>query len=196
LRKLFAAASFAVTLLVCGSARSETFSYSDTLVSFQNTYLGTVAGTFDIDTAAGTITGSSFTVTIGGTLYSFSGGPSQQAQDRPDLYQATFRNAESDDFVLALPVASLTNYGGGKVCSVVTPCTLVGESEGPGTLPVLISNPTIFNNSGISSVLALAESGSLVPPVPVAIAPEPSSFILLGSGLLGAFGVVRRRFAA
>jgi hypothetical protein len=195
LRKLFAAASFAVTLLVCGSARSETFSYSDTLVSFSHAYVGTVAGTFDIDTAVGTITGSSFTVTIGGTLYSFSGGPNLQAQDRPDLYQATFRNAASDVFVLALPVASLTDYSGGNVCSVGTPCTLVGESEGPGNLPVLISNPTIFNTSTYS-VFALAESGSLVLPVPVAIAPEPSSFILLGSGLLGAFGVVRRRFAA
>jgi hypothetical protein len=88
-------------------------------------------------------------------------------------------------FSLALPVASLVGYTGGSICSMESTC-----ADG-------VDFTSAFSFPGSPSTDPYVESGSLtlissVDP-PSAVTPEPSTFALVGTGLLSLAGVARRK---
>jgi PEP-CTERM motif len=90
-------------------------------------------------------------------------------------------------FSLALPVSSLVGYTGGSICSMESPC-----ADG-------VSFTSAFAFPGSPSTDPYVESGSLtlissVDP-PSAVTPEPSTFALVGTGLLSLAGAARRKFS-
>ena len=79
--------------------------------------------------------------------------------------------------------AYITNYAGGSVGGVTVPSGLyVGLEDQTNGFADFDYNDDSFVFTGVSA-----------PSVPVAATPEPSTLALLGTGLLGAAGAVRRR---
>lgn len=164
----FLALTAAAVLSVCGIARADTYSV---FTLNANLAIGSASGTLTLDTTTGRFTGSN--VTAGTTT--FTSAPTSFTQYSG--YDTTlFSGTGGSIFTLDLPVASLMNYTGGALCSTSAFC---------GTLAA----------SSFSSGLNAVTSGTLTLNNPVAVTPEPSSVLLLGSGaLLIAAVVLARRF--
>lgn len=86
---------------------------------------------------------------------------------------------------LFLPVTSLMGYQGGEVCDVSTSCSR--ESGGPVSSYVY----RVGNYSSVLDNVRLTNAAP-PPPPPTAVTPEPSSLMLVCTGLFGAAGLVRR----
>jgi hypothetical protein len=159
---------------------------ADTVVPFDfNATLvgGTVSGIVDVDITKGQFTTVDFTAIIGGISHLFDTPTfNQGAVPNPaTLYVGIFTDSSSGDmFQIALPPTSLIGYTGSAVCSLSLACN--------PTLDI----PTIFIQVK-TDMGNIAESGSLTP---AAVAtPEPSTFALLGTGILGLAGAARRKFS-
>ncbi len=138
---------------------------------------GNLTGTITLNSASNgfsaidaTITNSTDTYRFTTVNYQFQGG-----------YDNYVVEAFDGPIVLNLAIAfnnTLAGYAGSALCSVSSPC----------------SNISNYNPNGDLSVQDDLFAGSVTPQALTAT-PEPSSFLLLGTGLLGIAGIARRRLA-
>jgi hypothetical protein len=172
----------ALTLLAASTLPAHADSFSTFNLNGTLSDGGSFSGTVLLDTTTGLFTGADFTVLSIGGPYNFDSAPVGQNVISTFTF-VTFRQTGGLDlFGLNLPEASLIGYTGGTLCSLDQPC--LGASG-----LIYVSSPYGQDGSG-----PVAIAGTLTLASPTAVTPEPSSFVLLCTGVLGLAGATRRRF--
>ncbi|MBV9266843.1 MAG: PEP-CTERM sorting domain-containing protein [Acidobacteriaceae bacterium] len=175
---------FSLALVICGASASV---YADSITNFNLSAAlepGTAQGTITIDTTNGQVTGGNFTVNaptppglaaVMDVFTTLRDAGYNGANQIADFVSGT------DRFELSLPLVSLVGYSGSSVCSTTerTGCTIANSPS---------YYPTLFIYFG-GELADAAVSGSLTP----SSAPEPSTYLLLATGLVGVIGAARKR---
>jgi hypothetical protein len=173
-------ASFWLALVGPGVARAD--SIFDITAAFTDGT--TLSGTFAIDTT-GLVT--SVDMMLAGVdasgPYTQIGTQGPYTSLKPSFYTLSVFDSLNNFINLSFPQVSLVGYAGGELCGINSGSCLVtapisGKLESDFFIQGGPTNPTSTLDTGLAS------------PVP-----EPSSLLLLGTGLIGGIGVMRRRVA-
>jgi PEP-CTERM motif len=139
------------------------------------------SGYIEVDEDTGVVLSGVLTYT--GTAPLFNILQTQFPED--GIYQVIFENSLGDDFFITIPgTSSLVGYTGGELCDGSNNCPVGG-------------NPGDYWSSAADGDEGpdLMNIGYLNESLPGATTPEPYSFVLLGTGILGAACSLGRRMA-
>ncbi len=167
-------------LLLAGAA-----AHADTVSVFnlQNQSGSGNVGTVTIDTTLGSVLAVDVSVPVGSATEVFNAAPtSQKYSATVNEYQAIVIQG-GNEFLFEIPELTLVGYVPGDKAGCKTNAVRCDYLAN-----VFAGLPSLKNP------VADTFEGNLVPQSPT-VTPEPSSIALLGTGLLGFAGVVRRRLA-
>jgi hypothetical protein len=158
------------------AARADTIS-TFSLTNFTFTTGGSATGTVTIDTTTGISPGADITFVLGSLDEHFT---EVFAQGFIGVtHELDYQDEAGDLFIIPLPESSLVGYAGSIVCSIDALSSrancnrAVGDIYGPNGEYDFQSGALTFDSSTTT--------------------PEPTSLVLLGTGLLGAVGAIRRK---
>lgn len=190
-----AIAATAFSSLAAQADTFSTFTLSGVTVSGNPSL--SVTGTVTIDSPSGggaTFSDLNVVVSGSGSTLNFS-GIGNQGQFNANTHDPTKEVVYLDTYlfvgqqlaelqlsILGYTFQTLPAYGGGPLCTLDNSCTAAGDFRFTGSL-VIPDGSTIED----------FQSGSLVMEAPTSATPEPGTFALLGTGLVGVWGAARRR---